>query len=92
MCRPTAGVTAATTLKENYWDKYSGYDLNGDGFGDVPYRPVRLFSLIVERNPMALMLLRSMFVQILDLTERVMPTITPETLVDEKPLMRKVAL
>ena len=79
-------------FEANYWDKYSGYDLNGDGFGDVPYRPVRLFSLIVERNPMALMLLRSIFVQILDLTERVMPTITPETLVDEKPLMRKVAL
>ncbi len=79
-------------FEANYWDKYSGYDLNGDGFGDVPHRPVRLFSLIVERNPMALMLLRSIFVQILDLTERVMPTITPETLVDEKPLMRKVAI
>jgi len=79
-------------FEANYWDKYSGYDLSGDGFGDVPYRPVRLFSLIVERNPMALMLLRSMFVQVLDLTERVMPTITPEALVDEKPLMRKVAL
>ncbi len=81
-----------STFEENYWDKYSGYDLKGDGFGDVPYRPVRLFSLIVERNPMALMLLRSLFVQILDLTERIMPTITPETLVDEKPLMREVSL
>lgn len=79
-------------FEENYWDKYSGYDLDGDGFGDVPYRPVRLFSLIVERNPMALLLLRSMFVQVLDITERVMPTITPETLVDEKPLMREVKL
>ncbi len=81
-----------STFEANYWDKYSGYDLKGDGYGDVPYRPVRLFSLIVERNPMALMLLRSMFVQILDLTERIMPTITPETLVDEKPLMSEVSL
>lgn len=81
-----------STFEANYWDKYSGYDLRGDGYGDVPYRPVRLFSLIVERNPMALMLLRSMFVQILDLTERIMPTITPETLVDDKPLMREVSL
>ena len=79
-------------FEANYWDKYSGYDLKGDGFGDVPYRPVRLFSLIVERNPMALMLLRSLFVEILDLTERIMPTITPETLVDEKPLMQEVSL
>ncbi len=81
-----------STFEANYWDKYSGYDLKGDGYGDIPYRPVRLFSLIVERNPMALMLLRSMFVQILDLTERIMPTITPETLVDEKPLMSEVSL
>lgn len=79
-------------FENNYWDKYSGYDLNGDGIGDIPYRPVRLFSLIVERNPMALMLLRSIFVQLLDLTERVMPTITPETLVDEKPLMQEVGI
>jgi nitrous oxidase accessory protein len=81
-----------STFEANYWDKYSGYDLSGDGFGDVPYRPVRLFSLIVERNPMALTLLRSLFVQLLDMTERIMPTITPETLVDEKPLMREVSL
>ncbi len=81
-----------STFDSNYWDKYSGYDLKGDGFGDVPYRPVRLFSLIVERNPMALMLLRSMFVQILDITERIMPTLTPETLIDEKPLMREVEI
>ena len=81
-----------SSFESNYWDKYSGYDLNGDGYGDIPYRPVRLFSLIVESNPMALILLRSMFVQLLDLTERVMPTMTPEALADEKPLMREVAL
>ncbi|MDZ7847884.1 MAG: nitrous oxide reductase family maturation protein NosD [Owenweeksia sp.] len=29
----------------NYWDDYSGYDLNHDGKGDVPYRPVNLFHI-----------------------------------------------
>ena len=72
----------------NYWSKYSGYDLDGDGKGDVPYRPVRLFSLIIEQNPIALILLRSFFIEILDMAERIMPVLTPETLVDENPAMK----
>jgi nitrous oxidase accessory protein len=75
---------------KNYWSKYSGYDLKGDDLGDVPYRPVRLFSLIIEQNPIALILLRSFFIEILDMAERVIPILTPETLVDENPLMRPV--
>jgi nitrous oxidase accessory protein len=55
----------------NYWSRYDGYDLTGDGFGDVPHRPVRLFSLLVERTPAALVLLRSFFVDLLDMAERV---------------------
>jgi len=32
-----------TTFAGNYWDSYEGYDLNHDGYGDVPFRPVRLW-------------------------------------------------
>jgi nitrous oxidase accessory protein len=74
----------------NYWSSYTGYDLSGDGFGDVPHRPVRLFSLIVERNPTALVLLRTFFVDVLDLTERVLPVLTPKVLIDERPRIRRV--
>jgi nitrous oxidase accessory protein len=80
------------TFVSNYWSRYAGYDLTGDGFGDVPHRPVRLFALIVERTPAALVLLRSAFVDLLDAAERVLPVLTPETLVDERPRMRQVAL
>ncbi|HSH44628.1 MAG TPA: nitrous oxide reductase family maturation protein NosD, partial [Longimicrobiales bacterium] len=76
-----------STFVENRWDRYDGYDLDGDGYGDVPYRPVRLFSMVVERNPPSLVLLRSLFIGILDLAERVAPVLTPDTLVDERPLM-----
>jgi nitrous oxidase accessory protein len=76
----------------NYWSKYDGYDLTGDGFGDVPHRPVRLFSLVVERTPVAMVLLRTFFVDLLDLAERIMPVLTPQTLVDEKPRIRKLRL
>ncbi len=79
-----------STFAGNYWDKYEGYDLDRDGVGDVPFRPVRLFSLMVERNEPALILLRSVFVDLLDAAERVLPTLTPETLIDEQPAMRRL--
>jgi nitrous oxidase accessory protein len=72
----------------NYWSQYEGYDLNRDGVGDVPYRPVSLFSYLVQRHSTAMILLRSMLVDILNAAERVMPVLTPETLVDEQPQMQ----
>ncbi|MEO7083166.1 MAG: nitrous oxide reductase family maturation protein NosD [Gemmatimonadaceae bacterium] len=77
-----------TRFVGNYWDDYRGYDLDHDGFGDVPFRPVRLFSVIVSQNPPTLVLLRSVFVDMLDVAERVLPSLTPETVVDARPAMR----
>lgn len=85
----TNGLESATTFDGNYFDSYEGYDLDRDGFGDVPHRPVRLFSLVVERNEPALILLRSFFVGLLDASERLLPALTPETLVDPHPAMRR---
>lgn len=78
------------TFNKNYWANYKGYDLDGDGYGDVPYRPVSFFSYLVEKNPPTLILLRGLFIQFLDLAESVIPMLTPETLIDENPLMRRV--
>lgn len=72
----------------NYWDEYRGYDLDRDGRGDVPFHPVRLFSLVTEHNPPALLLLRSLFVHLLDAAERAIPSLTPQTIVDAAPAMR----
>ena len=77
-----------STFAENYWDAYRGHDLDRDGYGDVPFRPVRLFALIVEQNEPALLLMRSFFVDLLDAAERVLPVLTPRTLIDERPAMR----
>jgi nitrous oxidase accessory protein len=79
-----------TRFSDNYWDDYRGYDLNHDGVGDVPFRPVRLFSVIVSRNPPALALLRSVFVDVLDVAERVLPSLTPVTLIDARPAMHPI--
>jgi nitrous oxidase accessory protein len=78
------------SFEGNHWSQYRGYDLEGDGVGDLAHRPVRLFSLIVQERPAAIVLLRSFFVDILEVAERVLPVLTPETLVDERPLMRAV--
>lgn len=72
----------------NYWSGYSGYDLNRDGIGDVPYIPITLFSIISESNPSILLLLRSFFVDILETAEKVFPSIVPKLLVDKSPSMR----
>ncbi len=72
----------------NYWSSYTGYDLDNDGIGDVPYRPVKLFSYIVNRTPEALVLLRSLFVDIINFSEKVSPVFTPDNLMDNNPLMR----
>jgi len=79
-----------TTFTGNYWDDYKGYDLNRDGVGDVPYHPVRLFSLLVAQNEPVLIALRSPFVTLLDVAERVLPSLTPETLADASPAMRRL--
>jgi len=76
------------SFNQNYWNRYRGYDLNKDGIGDVPFRPVKLFSLLTEKNEPALMLMRSIFVEILDIAESYIPILTPATLIDDEPLMR----
>jgi nitrous oxidase accessory protein len=80
--------SSTSTFDRNWWDGYRGYDLDRDGVGDVPFRPVRLFALVVEQHPPALLLLRSPLVGILDAAERVVPVLAPNTLVDHHPLMR----
>jgi len=74
----------------NYWSEYAGYDLDRDGVGDVPYRPVKLFSYIVHNTPETIVLLRSMFVDIINFSEKVSPVFTPDNLVDSNPLMKRI--
>lgn len=76
-------------FENNYWSNYTGYDLDKDGIGDVPYRPVKLFSYIVNRTPETIVLLRSLFMDIIDFSEKVSPVFTPDNLMDAMPLMKK---
>lgn len=88
----TNGTTTLNRFFNNYWDKYEGYDLNRDGFGDVPYHPVSMYSMVIEQNPNAMLLMRSFMVTLLDKAEKAIPSLTPEFLTDEQPYMRRVQL
>ncbi|MDH3710137.1 MAG: nitrous oxide reductase family maturation protein NosD [Cyclobacteriaceae bacterium] len=72
----------------NYWSGYSGYDLNRDGYGDVPHRPIQMFSYVVGRVDVSIILLRSLFVDLLNFAEKVTPVFIPEGLMDTQPLMQ----
>ena len=85
----TNGSLVLNKFNNNYWDKYEGYDLNKDKIGDVPYRPVSMYSMIVEKYPPAMILFRSFITSLLDKTEKILPSLTPENLKDNAPLMRK---
>jgi nitrous oxidase accessory protein len=75
---------------KNYWSNYTGYDLDKDGVGDIPFRPVKLFSYIVNRTPETIILLRSMFIDIIDFSEKVSPVFTPDNLLDNNPQIKKI--
>ncbi len=85
-----SGRINGNIFDKNYWSDYAGYDLDNDGFGDVPYRPVKLFSYIVNRTPETIVLLRSLFVDIINFSEKVSPIFTPDNLKDFNPSMKPI--
>lgn len=84
----TNSAHTAAVFRANFWDRYAGYDLDRDGTGDVPHRPVRLFAVVADRFEPSIVLLGSLFVGLLEAAERMFPSLTPTSLVDEAPVMR----
>ena len=84
------GSINGNIFDKNYWSEYTGYDLNHDGLGDIPYRPIKLFSYVVNRTPESIILLRSLFIDIINFSEKVSPVFTPDNLKDFHPLMKPV--
>ena len=84
----TNGTMMLNRFYNNYWDRYEGYDLNKDGIGDIPYHPVSMYSMVIEQNPPAVILMRSFMVSLLDKAEKAIPSLTPEKLVDETPVIK----
>ena len=88
----TNGSLVLNTFNNNYWDKYEGYDLDKNGVGDVPFHPLSLFAVLTENNPSAMLLFRSFMITLLDKSEKILPSITPDNFIDNSPLMHSIAL
>ncbi|WP_290649082.1 nitrous oxide reductase family maturation protein NosD [Aquisalimonas sp.] len=72
----------------NYWSDYLGWDLAGDGIGDVPHEPNDAVDRILWTYPMARVLMNSPAVQLLRWVQRAFPVLRPSGVTDSAPLMR----
>lgn len=88
----TNGTLMLNVFDRNFWDKYDGYDLNRNSIGDVPYYPVSVYSVISEKIPSAMILYHSFLTDIIEKVEKVMPTMIPDKLKDDNPIMKKLKL
>ena len=72
----------------NYWSDYIGWDLNGDGIGDVAHEPNDSVDRLLWTYPMARVLMNSPAVQLLRWVQREFPILRPFGVKDSAPLMR----
>lgn len=72
----------------NYWSNYLGWDLNGDGLGDVPYRPNDGVDVLLWKYPSARVLMSSPAILLMRYVQRAFPVFTPPSVQDSYPLMR----
>jgi nitrous oxidase accessory protein len=83
-----AGVALASEGHGNYWSDYRGYDLDGDGVGDIPYRLTSLFARLSREQPLASAFLYTLAHEALGVAERLFPMVgAGEVLEDPAPLM-----
>jgi len=71
----------------NFWSDYVGWDVDGNGRGDVPYHSNTLVDSLLWQYPLAKLLLASPAFQVLALAEREFPVITVPKGVDPLPWM-----
>lgn len=84
-----AGTMTNNLWRGNHWSDYRGYDRDGDGWGDIAYRPQRLFERLADRRPALRLFAVSPSAQAIDLAARVFPIFEPKPkFVDEQPRMR----
>lgn len=80
------GQAPELRFEHNRWSDYVGYDLDGDGFGDLPYSP-RLYSRgLFDRRPVARFFDGTAAAGLLDFLSEAFPMWAPAPLVhDDRP-------
>lgn len=86
-------ITWSVEGRGNYWSDYAGYDANGDGVGDVPYKSQQLFESLMDDHPQLRLFLFSPAAMAIDFAAEAFPAVRPRTrFVDDAPLMRAPAV
>jgi nitrous oxidase accessory protein len=87
------GKAGDNLWQNNYWSDYAGFDADGDGQGDTPYRAERFFESLTDREPMLRALIYSPAAQTIELAASSFPIIKPQPkLVDEIPRMQPATI
>jgi nitrous oxidase accessory protein len=72
----------------NHWSDYEGFDVDGDGVGDTPYRAMNLYESLVDAHPELALFEGSPAARAIDWGARVAPLFAPDAKVeDPRPLV-----
>ncbi|WP_371170599.1 nitrous oxide reductase family maturation protein NosD [Aliiroseovarius sp. 2305UL8-7] len=72
----------------NHWSDFAGFDVDGDGVADAPYRPNDSMDHVLWTQPSAKLLLGSPAVQLVRWSQSAFPALLPGGVVDSHPLMQ----
>lgn len=77
------GHARTITWRGNHFDDYQGYDLDGDGRGDVPYTLRSLSSQLTSRHPDLAFFRGAPVLALADLAGHVLPLFAPSTILED---------
>jgi len=69
--------------RENYWDRYEGFDRNGDGIGDTPHSIMLYSDRIWMDRPMTRFFRSSPALELVDFVERLAPFSKPRLVLED---------